>query len=165
MKVSTLMPVLAICALLSFTSCSTESMNEEEVLTIDLATPPQAKPLEIEVLELINNYRISNGFSALSNNGTVKAVAYTHSDYMRISNEVSHHNFYVRKQSLQENENAQVVSENVAFGYTNAQSVVNAWINSPGHRSNIEGDFTHFDISAEQDENGDWYYTNIFIKR
>ncbi|SHH50873.1 CAP domain-containing protein [Winogradskyella jejuensis] len=165
MKVSTLMPVLAICALLSFTSCSTESVNEEEVFTVDIATAPQAKPLEIEVLELINNHRINSGLNALSNNNTVKAVAFTHSDYMRQSNDVSHHNFYVRKQSLEENENAQIVSENVAYGYTNAESLVNAWLNSPSHRNNIEGNFTHFDISAEQDEDGGWYYTNIFIKR
>ena len=78
---------------------------------------------------------------------------------------VSHDNFYQRKQIIQANENAQVVSENVAYGYTSAQSVVNAWLNSPGHKNNIEGNFTDFDISAEQDTEGNWYYTNIFIKR
>lgn len=165
MKVSTMLPFLAICTILTFTSCSTESLNEEEILTEELATPPQAKPLEIEILELINAHRINNGLNTLNDNGTVKAVAYTHTDYMVEVNTVSHDNFYVRKQSLQENENARVVSENVAYGYTSAQSVVNAWLNSPSHRSNIEGDFTDFDISAEQNEDGKWYYTNIFIKR
>ena len=48
---------------------------------------------------------------------------------------------------------------------SNAQSVVNAWLNSDGHRQNIEGDFTDFDISAEQNANGQWYFTNIFVKR
>jgi len=44
-------------------------------------------------------------------------------------------------------------------------SVVNAWLNSPGHKEVIEGDYTNFEISAEQDDNGRWYYTNIFVKR
>lgn len=165
MKVSTLMPFLAICTILTLTSCSSESFNEDEILTEELATPPQAKPLEIEVLELINAHRINVGLNSLNNNGTVKAVAFTHTDYMVEVDNVSHDNFFVRKQSLQTNENAELVSENVAFGYTSAQSVVNAWLNSPSHKSNIEGNFTDFDISAEQNEDGKWYFTNIFIKR
>lgn len=165
MKISTLAPVVIICAFLSLTSCSTDSLDEDAVITNQILSAPDAKPLEIEALELLNAYRIDKGLNALSNNDTVKAVAFTHSDYMRESNDVSHYNFFVRKQSLQQKENARIVSENVAFGFTSAQSLVDAWINSPSHRSNIEGDYTHFDISAEQDENGDWYYTNIFMKR
>ncbi|RNC87160.1 MAG: CAP domain-containing protein [Winogradskyella sp.] len=163
MKVRLLLSAIAVFALMSLTSCSSEDFTEQEVLSI--ADAPQAKPLEIEILELINAYRISKDLNPLTNNTTVKAVAYTHTDYMREVNNVSHDNFYARKQSLQENQNAQTVSENVAFGYTSAESLVNAWINSPSHRNNIEGNYTDFDISAEQDEEGDWYYTNIFIKK
>ena len=53
----------------------------------------------------------------------------------------------------------------MAYGYTQAESVVNAWLKSDSHRENIEGDFTNFDVSAEQNTDGDWYYTNIFIKK
>ena len=80
-------------------------------------------------------------------------------------NNVSHDNFFQRKQSLQANANANVVSENVAYGFNSAESVVNAWLNSPSHRENIEGNFTDFDISAEKNNEGKWYFTNIFIKR
>lgn len=165
MKVSTLMPLLAIVTLLSFTSCSTESFPEDDIKAIELLNPPQAKAIEIEALELINNHRITNGLSALRDLGTIKAVAFTHTDYMIEVSDVSHDNFYQRKLSLEANANARIVSENVAFGFSSAQSVVNAWLNSPGHKANIEGDFTDFDISAEQDEDGKWYFTNIFIKR
>jgi uncharacterized protein YkwD len=165
MKVSTLVPLLAIVTLLSFTSCSTESFPEDDIKAIELSNPPQAKSIEIEVLELINEYRLTKGLTSLRDLGTIKAVAFTHTDYMIEVKNVSHDNFYQRKQSLQENASAQIVSENVAYGYTNAESVVNAWLNSPGHKANIEGDFTDFDISAEQNEEGRWYFTNIFIKR
>lgn len=29
----------------------------------------------------------------------------------------------------------------------------------------MEGDYTHFQISAEQCEDGRWYFTNIFIQK
>ena len=74
-------------------------------------------------------------------------------------------NFFSRKNFLVNEIGANKVSENVAFAYTSAESVVRAWIKSDGHRQNIEGDFTEFEVSAEQNEEGKWYFTNIFIKR
>ncbi len=164
MKISTIMPVLAIVTLLSFSSCSTESFPEEKI-NLELTNPPLAKEIEIEILELINDHRIINGLSPLNDHGTIKAVAFTHTDYMIEVDNVSHDNFFQRKQSLQDNADATVVSENVAYGFSSAESVVNAWLNSDSHRQNIEGNFTDFDISAEQNEEGKWYFTNIFIKR
>jgi len=164
MKISRLIPILVFPVLLSISSCSSDSI-EDEAIALDNLEAPDAKPIEIEILELINAHRITNGLGALQNNTTVKAVAFTHTDYMIEVDNVSHDNFYQRRESLQSRENARSVSENVAYGYTSAESVVNAWLNSPGHRDTIEGHFTHFDISAEQDEDGSWYYTNIFITR
>ena len=57
------------------------------------------------------------------------------------------------------------VQENVAYGYSYAESVVNAWINSDSHRATLEGDFTDFEISAEQNDEGTWFFTNIFVKK
>ncbi len=165
MKVSRLLPILAIVSLLSFTSCSTESFPEDQTSAVELNNPPQPKLIEIEILEQINDYRIGKGLNPLSDNGTIKAVAYTHTDYMIEVDNVSHDNFFQRKQSLQQNASAVIVSENVAYGFNSAESVVNAWLNSESHKENIEGDFTDFDISAEQNEEGKWYFTNIFIKR
>ena len=155
---------MAIVSLLGFTSCSTHSVDDQ-INAIDVPTAPQAKQIEIEVMELINAHRINQGLNPLQDHNTVKAVAYTHTDYMIEVNNVSHDNFFQRKQSLQANANANVVSENVAYGFNSAASVVNAWLNSPTHKENIEGDFTDFDISAEQNSEGKWYFTNIFIKR
>lgn len=164
MKVFKTLPLLALVALFSFTSCSTESFPEE-VSTININNAPQAKVIELEILELINEHRISIGLTPLSNHNIIKSVAFTHTDYMIEVNNVSHDNFFQRKASLQQHANASSVSENVAFAFNSAQAVVNAWINSDSHRATIEGDFTDFDISAEQNAQGKWYYTNIFIKR
>ncbi|WP_304141397.1 CAP domain-containing protein [Mesoflavibacter zeaxanthinifaciens] len=165
MKAKNLLPLLAIVALLGFTSCSTDSAAEDQINSIEVPVAPQAKQIEIEIMELINAHRINQGLNPLQDHSTVKAVAYTHTDYMVEVDNVSHDNFFQRKQSLQVNANANIVSENVAYGFSSAESVVNAWLNSPSHRENIEGNYTDFDISAEKNNEGKWYFTNIFIKR
>lgn len=164
MKPTKMLPLLALIALLTF-SCSTEEFPEETIDSVELTNTPEAKLIEIEILELINNHRINMGLSALNNHNTIKAVAYTHTDYMVEVDNVSHDNFFQRKNSLIQNASATKVSENVAYAFSSAESVVNAWINSDGHRANIEGDFTDFDVSAEKNNEGKWYFTNIFIKK
>ncbi|OUR91038.1 hypothetical protein A9Q87_11210 [Flavobacteriales bacterium 34_180_T64] len=164
MKPTMYLPMMALMALLTF-SCSTDNMPDESANAITLQNAPAAKNIEIEISELINAHRINLGLSPLNNLNVIKSVAYSHTDYMVTVNDVNHDNFFQRKESLIQNASATKVSENVAYAFNSAESVVNAWINSDGHRANIEGDFSDFDISAEQDDEGRWYYTNIFIKR
>ncbi len=164
MKTIKLLSVMTFIALLSF-SCSTEEMPSETIESSALVNAPTAKSIEIEILELINNHRIAMGLNPLNTLTIIKSVAFTHTDYMVEINQVNHDNFYQRKNSLIQNAGAAKVSENVAYGYSSAQAVVNAWMDSESHRANLEGDYTDFDISAEQNAEGRWYYTNIFIKK
>ena len=164
MKFLTKLPLLALLAILSF-SCTTDSLDDKaDAIELSLITP-ETKTIEVEILELINNHRASLGLNTLSDMTLVKQVAFSHTDYMVDKNEVSHANFYKRSDYLKANAGATKVSENVAYGYTTAQSVVNAWLKSDGHRANIEGDYTNFDLAAEKNAEGKWYYTNIFIKK
>jgi uncharacterized protein YkwD len=164
MKLTTYLPAMALLALVSF-SCSTDAVEEGKIDAITTANAPQAKVIEIEILELINNHRISIGLNPLENMSTIKSQAYNHTEYMIDKSKISHDNFLQRSASLKNNPGALNVSENVAYAYSTSQSVVNAWLNSEGHRAVIEGDFTNFDVSAEKDVNGKYYYTNIFIKK
>lgn len=163
MKFTTYLSMVALLAMLTF-SCASDDFQESLDQTV-LEKAPPAKEIELEILELINSYRISENLSPLNNLSIIKSVAFTHTDYMVSVNQVSHDNFYKRKTSLVENVSATKVTENVAYAYSSAQSVVNAWLDSPGHRANIEGDFTDFEISAEMNSEGKWFFTNIFIKR
>ncbi len=95
----------------------------------------------------------------------IKSVAQMHTDYMVGLNKINHDNIEQRRKSLMETAGAITVSENVAYGYDTANDVVNAWVNSPSHRAVIEGNYTNFDISAEQNNWGVWFFTNIFIKK
>ncbi|MDU8887245.1 CAP domain-containing protein [Yeosuana sp. MJ-SS3] len=165
MKLLTKLPTLVLLAFLTY-SCSTDNVDEnvEKLASKDLIVPAP-KTIEIEILELINDHRLSVGLNPLKNMDIIKSQAYNHTDYMIEQNQVSHDNFYERKSFLTANTGAKAVSENVAYGFTSAQSVVNAWLNSEGHKQNIEGNFSDFDISAEKNADGKWYYTNIFIKK
>jgi uncharacterized protein YkwD len=53
--------------------------------------------------------------------------------------------------------------ENIAMGQRSAEEVVQAWMDSEGHRANIlNGTFTH--IGVGYIENGN-YWTQMFISR
>jgi len=164
MKLSKLLPVMALLAIFSF-SCSTDAIEEDKIDALSSSFIPETKAIEIEILELINEHRINIGLNALDNMNAIKSQAYDHTDYMIDNSQISHDNFMRRSNNLKNNPGAKSVSENVAYAYSSATSVVNAWLRSEGHKNVIEGDFTNFDISAEKDQDGKWYFTNIFIKK
>ncbi len=155
--------LLVLCCALILTSCSS---NETEIIdNPEMSASISEKPIEADILGLINTYRVNNGFSSLSKLQTIKSQTSNHTNYMIEKDEVSHDFFYQRKEYLAENADAIKVGENVAYGYSTAEAVVNAWIKSEGHKENIEGDYTHFEVTAEKSANGKWYYTNIFVKK
>ncbi|GFD96715.1 hypothetical protein KUL156_32380 [Alteromonas sp. KUL156] len=156
--------LLVLCCALVFFSCSS---NENELIdsTSDSTVSIEEKSIENEILDLINDYRLSKGLSTLKKLEAIKSQTYNHTMYMIKKKELSHDFFHDRKDYLVENTNAIKVAENVAYGYSTAESVVNGWIKSEGHRKNIEGDFTHFEVTAEKNTGGTWYYTNIFVKK
>ncbi len=165
MKSPKILYLLVLLTVLSF-SCSPDNIDENIINSDrEYNYVPQPKEIEIEILELINAHRISIGLNPLEDLSVVKAVAYTHTDYMIVTNQVSHDNYMERRSKLMNSAGALAVGENVGYGYATAEGLVNAWIESEGHRNVLEGDYTHFDISAEINENGRWYFTNIFIKK
>ena len=122
--------------------------------------------IETEILNLVNQFRKDNNLSTLKVLNIISSEADTHTNYMIVNGEVSHANFNIRAQNLIKNAGAKFVSENVAYGYSSAQAVFNGWINSSGHKKNIENpDATHFGISTESDENNRNYFTQIFIQK
>ncbi len=117
-----------------------------------------------EILSLVNQHRRDQGLSILEKNNTAEQLAIDHSKYMISQGRISHDNRDAKFQTLQEKENARSFGENVASGQNSAQSVMTGWLNSSGHRANIEGNYTHIGIAAVKDENGRYYYTQIFYR-
>ncbi len=158
---------LTLVCVLMFTSCSKDDLEKDSsaLKTADLVDFIAYSQMEIDILNAVNDYRISLGLSVLKKVDGITILASDHNTYMIDKNAVSHDNFDKRYNALVKDIGAKSVSENVAYGYLTADAVVKAWIKSDGHRKNIEGSFTHFGISVAQDANGRNYFTNIFARR
>jgi uncharacterized protein YkwD len=146
-------------------SCST---NSTEIAAVAVA-PEKAivynySPAELEAMTLINNYRQSIGLKTLGQINYASIKSEEHDNYMITNNVVNHDDFVARSESIKKTTGAKMVSENIAYNYNSAQSVLTAWLNSPTHKENIEGDFTDFGISIRMNSAGKKYYTNIFVK-
>lgn len=147
-------------------SCSNDNSNEEMDLAARNEINVSYSSIENEIATLINAHRAQNGMQPLNIYNIVSSEADTHTNYMVETGQVNHANFGRRHQNLVNFAGAKSVAENVAYGYSSAEAVVNAWLNSEGHRENIENaDFTDFGISTESNNEGRYYFTNIFIKR
>lgn len=86
---------------------------------------------------------------------------------MITNNVVSHVGFETRSETIMKTLGAIKVGENIALSNKTAaiKAIINAWLESPEHKKNIEGDFTHFGIAIKEDPTtGKNYYTNIFAK-
>ena len=126
------LPLLLILFATLFVSCSKDNLDNELNEYANNLIIPETKPIEVEIMELINAHRISEGLNPLNSLDLIKSQTFNHNDYMIDQNEVSHDNFFTRRNFLMNNAGAQRVSENVAYGYSSAQAVVNAWLNSEG---------------------------------
>ncbi len=154
---------LFLIFILTIISCSSNEENIDSDITTE--TPTNEVDYENQILNLLNNHRADKGLSRLEVLDIIKTQTDAHTNYMIDKGVISHDNFSDRSSYLRQNANARNIGENVAIGYSTAQSLVDGWISSNGHRENIEGNFTHFHITAKQNTNGTWYYTNIFIRR
>lgn len=55
--------------------------------------------------------------------------------------------------------------ENIAYGQQTPAAVMSAWMNSPGHRSNImNGTYTEIGVGLAKNKNGVCYWTQQFMK-
>ncbi len=160
---------LSLLVFLSFVlfSCSKEDdgiyLNETTEIINKNVTYSK---IENDILDLVNTHRNSIGIPTLTKMNIVSGVADGHTEYMIETGQISHDNFDERAQELMDNAGAKSVGENVAYGYTTAESVVKSWLKSPEHKAIIENPhFTHFGISTEANSDGRNFFTQMFIKK
>jgi uncharacterized protein YkwD len=145
-------------------SCSSdESTSATDVSSLKVAEYTYTAT-ELQTMVLINNYRVSIGLNPLEKINHMSYKSEEHDNYMIANNVVNHNDFVARSENIMKVLGAKTVSENIAYNYSTPESALNAWLASPGHKENIEGDFTHFGISIRENLNGRKYYTNIFAK-
>lgn len=157
--------LVALCLSVSILSCSKEDTIEDTTQSSIVLKTYTQSAFEIQLLDLINQDRVNKGLSALSIINEISYVGSTHDDYMITQGEISHDNFYNRANSLENGLGAITVGENVASGFSTANGVLTAWNNSPTHRANLEGNYTHFGLAVKPDATGKKYYTLLFIRK
>ena len=145
-----------------------------QILNPDLIYPGQVlniptadstvQSYEKEVVRLVNEIRVQNGLKELSHNWELSRVARYKSQDMK-------DNRYFSPTSPVYGSPGQMIKhfgityrsagENIAKGQASPRAVVNAWMNSSGHRANIlNASFTQIGVGYVASGN---YWTQMFI--
>lgn len=120
-----------------------------------------------EVTRLVNVERSKRGLSKLDFNVELSNIATLKSQDMINKNYFSHTSpTYGSPFDMMERFNVSYRSagENIAKGQRTPQDVVNAWMNSSGHRANIlNSNYTDLGVGVAKSSNGTMYWTQMFI--
>ncbi|BBH69981.1 hypothetical protein ACTI_66660 [Actinoplanes sp. OR16] len=121
--------------------------------------------LQTEINRLINVQRTAHGCAALKTDAKLTTAARGHSAWMAQTGTFSHtgrsnSNFVARSKAAGYTKPS---AENIAWGYRTAKQVVDGWMKSPGHRTNILNcKSTTVGVGAVFSANGTPYYTQDF---
>jgi uncharacterized protein YkwD len=154
-------------------AAESESEAEAEAPAVDAETEPApvaraavpADPTaEAAVLALVNEARVDAGCGALTADPALAAVARAHSADMRDRDYFSH----TSPEGLSPFDRAERAgidysrAENIAFGQADATAVMEAWLESPGHRANIlDCELTKLGVGVAEGPGGPWW-TQLF---
>jgi len=114
---------------------------------------------------LVNKARAQNGASPLGINQDLTSAAQQHSDDMARTNNMDHtgsDGSSPGDRCQKAGFNWSAVAENIAFGQDSMDSVMDSWLNSPGHRENIMNPEYTMMGSAVSYSGSTPYYTQDF---
>ena len=165
MKAKMFRALLPLAIMFTMVSCSSDSSDDVAADNKVIVTY-NYNETETQLVTLINDYRVSQGLNALQVVNHISYKSQEHNEYMIDKNVVNHDYFEQRSNNIIHVLGAERVGENIAYNYITPESAMQAWMNSPGHKANLLGDYTHFGISVTVDPvTGRKYYTNMFMKK
>ena len=134
-----------------------------------LVTSALAADLEHYVHRLVNEHRVSQGLKPLSFNSEISVVARRHSRDMATGRVgFGHGGIERRRQEIAGFIARAGVGENVAMvpaGSSHVGAVaVSNWLESSGHRRNIEGSYDLTGVGIAQGPAGEYYFTQLFVR-
>ncbi|WP_107925190.1 CAP domain-containing protein [Lysinibacillus parviboronicapiens] len=153
------------------TQTNTQTTQKDNTTTAPSTTTPttttsDVNAFEQEVAKLTNAERTKAGLSALQTDTKLMAAAREKSQDMQSKNYFSHTSPtfgspFDRMKAL--GITYKGAGENIAKGQRTPQEVVQAWMDSPGHRANIlNAKFTHIGVGYVKSGN---YWTQQFIQK
>ena len=154
---------LFLIGIMSLSSC----INQDDLtyrLTIKEKTEYTAR--EMELFDKINLHRTNIGVQECEINNFVSELAYQHNLYMISEGIVSHDNFDSRVTDIVITLRVTSIAENIAYGYSSADSIVKGWYDSELHRRILENpDYNAMGIAITPNSDKRFYITNIMIKK
>lgn len=157
------------------TSSTTPTQTEATTVTdepidstpVDVPLDPTLTITE-EFMELINDHRQSIGLDPLLHVNGLGEIAEGHSEDMAKGIVAFGHTGFSSRCSAGRAVlgGGNLCAENVATGQKTVKAAFSSWMNSSGHRANIENDrLTHTGFGYSKSSSGVMYWTQIFLER
>ena len=126
-----------------------------------------AATMKRDILYHVNEYRKRKGLVALKSVAIADEQAVIHSKNMALKKAAFSHDGFEQRIAVVSKTIGTVMgaAENLAYGELSAEAVVKGWINSPGHKKNIEGNYTLTGIGTYQNSKGVIYFTQLFMRQ
>ena len=117
-----------------------------------------------KVFDSINRHRMSIELKELEfDYNLATSLSVKHSTYLAENRTLNHNGFSERFEAIL-CDGATIVGENVAYGYTDIDKLMKAWLNSEHHKRNIEGNYNNIGVGIIKDSLGKRYYTTLFYR-
>ncbi|MFI9614199.1 CAP domain-containing protein [Streptomyces sp. NPDC052023] len=145
----------------------TPSRTPSKVPTQQTTPPVTISPeaaAEAEVLKLVNDERAQAGCSPLAANSALAGLAGDYSEAMAEQGFFDHTDPSGRTpwDRAEAAGISNLAAENIARGQADAAAVMEAWMNSPGHRANILNcDFKTLGVGVHYGSGGPWWTQNF----
>lgn len=123
---------------------------------------------EQAIVDAVNAVRRQNGLATLTIDPKLVSMAHIHANDMARLQSMEHDLPGAAQPSLLDRAkfvgyNFSTLGENIAYNYQDAASVMDGWMNSPGHRANILGaSYTQIGVGVAHDSTGAPYYCQVF---
>ena len=150
------------CFILFFLNCSKEEQYVDTTIFIPSDNSTDLTREEYEIFDRVNIFREDNGKSHLRSDEFLYDLAEIRNTANEAIDTINHAGISII--IAQAHTYELYISENLAFNYTNPESVVNAWIASEGHRDNMLGNWSHTGLAVSRDDEGFIYYCQVFAR-
>ncbi|AXU28687.1 TPA: CAP domain-containing protein [Clostridioides difficile] len=146
---------------------NSDSTNKPDDNNNSGSTSENFSAYQKEVVDLVNVERAKAGLNPLTLDSSISNVATKKSQDMIDNNYFSHNSptygspfDMLKKFGI----SYKTAGENIAMGQKTPKEVVNAWMNSEGHRKNIMNpNFSKIGVGVAQKSGGSIYWTQIFV--
>jgi len=124
---------------------------------------PPLSAVSVDCAALTNQHRAAAGVAPVTVSAALNVAAHGHSQYQAAIKKMTHdgpNGLSPGARMTNAGFAWRTWGENVAFGFNDCAAVVNAWMNSPGHRANILNPaYTHIGIAVATGSNNYKYWT------